>query len=181
MTARLSPYPVRVVALRLPRLCRRGSGSPVGRRPLRCIVERVTRLPGQNRGSGTYGVAVRRREPNGEPAASVAAGASWLFPGRLSPGRPTAEAEPALPAWQHDLPDADGGARIRAPPEERVRLRSVLSGGGLSGLKQLHIDSVPTTISYPWLVDACRSSGSADRGCPLNTLGGLAIQSYGSY
>lgn len=26
-----------------------------------CIVERVKRLPGQNRGSGTYGVAVRRR------------------------------------------------------------------------------------------------------------------------
>ena len=106
---------------------------------IRCIVERVTRLPGQNRGSGTYGVAVRRRGAFGEPTASVAAGASWLFPGRLSPGRPTAEAEPALPASQHDLPDADGGARIRAPSEECVRLRSVLSGGGLSGLKQLHI------------------------------------------
>jgi hypothetical protein len=62
-------------------------------------------------------------------------------PGRLSPGRSAAEAEPALPAWQHDLPAVDG-ARIRAPSEERVRLRSVLSGGGLSGLKQLHIDFV---------------------------------------
>ena len=80
-------------------------------------------------------------EPNGEPTASVAAGASWLFPGRLSPGRPTAEAEPALPAWQHDLPDADGGG-IRAQSGERVRLRSVLSGGGLSGLKQLQIDAL---------------------------------------
>jgi len=70
----------------------------------------------------------------GEPTASVATGASWLVPGRLPPGRPTAEAGPALPAWQHDLPDADGGARIGVPSEERVRLRSVLSGGGFSGL-----------------------------------------------
>ena len=33
---------------------------------IRCIVERVTRLPGHNRGSGAYGAAVRRREPNRE-------------------------------------------------------------------------------------------------------------------
>lgn len=80
-------------------------------------------------------------EPNGGPTASVAAGASWL-----SPGRPTAEAEPALPAWQHDPADVDGEARIRAPSEERVRLRSVLSGGGLSGLKQLQIADVTALV-----------------------------------
>jgi hypothetical protein len=54
-----------------------------------------------------------------------------------------------------------------------------------AGPEALSPSSLPipygATISYPWLVEAYRSSSSAYRGYPLKASSGLAVQPYGPH